>query len=766
MFKFNCILICFLLSAANGFSQTASLPDAYGKLLNARTTTEKVTALLQLGSDHLHASYLRSNTGSLDSADLYVRKALSLSQSSLYQKGSGDACVILSEIYKFKNNAAQACIYAQKAIDIFQRSGDKDDLARSYMTLMRAGEDSLEIEQSLQIAAKALSLYKETGNKKEEATTLKDIAYWHMNIGKMQQAKEELKNCLKIYNSIGFEEVQTIYSLLGVAENELGNYKESLEYHLTAVKTVERFNDQSSDAAEIYNYLAITYSRIKDVGKSNAYFEKAYRISKMYKNDGLTIMILTNLVQTSIDLKKNREAISYLTEMEKNSGSLDDVAKTMIIERAMKVYVQLKDYKSAERYVKKAVQKVEDPHTDISALFMLYPGISRYYFETGGYDLSRKYINEYKAISEQSKNLSALKDIHRTLFNLDSAQGDLKSALREYKLERAYNDSLFSEAKNKQIAELDIKYNTEEKDKDILLKDNQNRLLQKQGELQKSELSKANLIKNISFGSLLLLLIIITLIFIRYRDKQKANKLLSLQKTEISQKNATLNKLVTEKDWLLKEVHHRVKNNLQMVMSLLNAQSFYLKDDAAMLAIRESHHRIHAMSLIHKKLYQLDNVTAIDMNNYIEELVEYFRETFNTGQRIQFDLHVEHTELETSQAVPLGLILNEAITNSIKHGFPENGKGIIDITLKRIDKNKLRLVIKDNGKGSSTDLLSTDFQSLGMKLIKGLSNDLEADLQVQSQNGLTISIEFLSNEKRFEVYAEGIQTLNDPDEKQ
>ena len=105
-------------------------------------------------------------------------------------------------------------------------------------------------------------------------------------------------------------------------------------------------------------------------------------------------------------------------------------------------------------------------------------------------------------------------------------------------------------------------------------------------------------------------------------------------------------------------------------MSLLNSQSAYINNEPALTAIHDSQHRVHAMSLIHQKLYSSENVSSIDISLYIRELVSYLADSFNTGQRIRFEFDVEPLELDVSQAVPLGLILNEAITNSIKYAFP------------------------------------------------------------------------------------------------
>jgi two-component sensor histidine kinase len=262
--------------------------------------------------------------------------------------------------------------------------------------------------------------------------------------------------------------------------------------------------------------------------------------------------------------------------------------------------------------------------------------------------------------------------------------------------------------------------------------------------LQKSELRKSQLLNYLAIGSSVLFLITIALLYNRYRLKQRNHAKLEQKEREIHKKNINLKHLLDEKEWLLKEIHHRVKNNLQTVISLLNSQSAYLDNDMALSAIKNSQHRIHSMSLIHQKLYNSENISTINMPNYIKELVEYLKESFSTGQRIRFEIKIEPLELDVAQAVPLGLILNEAITNSIKYAFPDDRSGMIHVTLEKVKDNYYLLTISDNGIGYNTNVCPERKNSFGMSLIKGLSDDLEAKLSIENQNGTIIKIEFLA----------------------
>ena len=279
-------------------------------------------------------------------------------------------------------------------------------------------------------------------------------------------------------------------------------------------------------------------------------------------------------------------------------------------------------------------------------------------------------------------------------------------------------DSLLSVANGEQIAVLKLKYETEKKDKDIAI-----------------------------IGGSVMLMILLGVSYNRYRIKRRSNFLLRLQKQAIDQKNLELQqlnhsqgKLLIEKEWLLKEIHHRVKNNLQIVMSLLNTQTYYLDNEKAVEAIRQSRNRMFAMSLIHQRLYQSDNLELIHMNRYVPELISYIEDSFTRDRNIRFRTCIDAVRLDVAQAVPIGLIINEAVTNSIKYAFPKMHSGTIEIQLKYLEGNDILLKIADDGVGVKPDFDIKQARSMGMQLIDTFNQQLEGTMTIENRSGLVISI--------------------------
>ncbi|MET0634371.1 MAG: sensor histidine kinase, partial [Chitinophagaceae bacterium] len=155
-----------------------------------------------------------------------------------------------------------------------------------------------------------------------------------------------------------------------------------------------------------------------------------------------------------------------------------------------------------------------------------------------------------------------------------------------------------------------------------------------------------------------------------------------------------------------------------------------------------SQQRIYAMSLIHQKIYQSEDIKTIEMNNYLPELIQYLEDSFGNNKRIHFQVEVDPMQLDISQAIPVALIINESVTNSIKYAFPDNRKGVIEIRMHRI-ADQVSLEITDNGVGIDDRWLINDqADSLGLELIRGLSRDLKARLKMENDNGTRITLVF------------------------
>jgi two-component sensor histidine kinase len=399
------------------------------------------------------------------------------------------------------------------------------------------------------------------------------------------------------------------------------------------------------------------------------------------------------------------------------------------------LYVALKRYPEAEQqYVKMLVLAQREPTSDMRRMY-INQTLGQFYLLTKQYGKARWYFQQALQESEHSGFLLGKSRLHLLLFKADSAQGRFPAAIAHYQRYKQLTDSVFNETKNKQLASLEIQYDTRKKEQNIAL-------LTKQTQAQQASLRQRDFQRNALVVGAVLLAGLLVMGYNRYRLKQRATQLLEAKQAEINQQNVSLQYLLTEKDWMLKEIHHRVKNNLEVISSLLETQLDYLLDPAAQAALRESQNRVHAMALIHQKLYQSDNLLVVDMAAYIREITEHLLESFNCQDTVHMRLEVASIKLDVTLATPLGLIINEALTNALKYAFPYRQPGTVAVELMETGPQQLRLTIADDGVGFPPQFNLESGSSMGLTIMQGLSGQLDGRLRINQNSGVQIRLDF------------------------
>ncbi|MBE9529267.1 MAG: PAS domain S-box protein, partial [Proteobacteria bacterium] len=213
--------------------------------------------------------------------------------------------------------------------------------------------------------------------------------------------------------------------------------------------------------------------------------------------------------------------------------------------------------------------------------------------------------------------------------------------------------------------------------------------------------------------------------------------------TERKSVEEAIKKSLAEKEVLLKEVHHRVKNNLQVISSILNLQSGYITDESLLSIFKESQDRIKSMALIHEKLYRSNELTSIDFQEYVETLSATLFCSYALGQNVKFSVDVADVRMDVDVAVQLGLLLNELCSNAMKHAFPDNRPGELTIKLGATeDKGLYMLSVADDGVGLPDDFDIESTTSMGVRLIGAMVTQLEGTLKIERTDGTKFEITF------------------------
>ncbi len=748
-----CVLFFMLLVCAKG--QTGRLDSLLTRLAESRRDTNRVALLLEVGKHYL----LRpgNEKKDLDSAFSFFNPAIVLSQSLHADKWVNESLKWKGDCYLEGYDLVRGEASFRPVTDYYRRTGDR--VAEGW-TWWRLGDCIPELnEKFIDEKARsyncAKSCFQEAKDSLKVLDLLKKIAEEHLKENRIDLAERELLAALSGYKSIHYPYLHYTYEMLRAVYRIKGETELEVYYAIEMIKCME-LTSEFWQAPALYASAGQTYCLARMYDQSLVACRKAISYLNVRDDYDSYYNIMGTAVRYGIRDLLYKDSASAALDFLKDISRQHPPKLVWQREEALwgfgQCYMAMGDYARADLEYARLGDLVDsfnrspagfESYLSPEIVYMDFLSIGHLYVLMHQYVKADHYLQKIPEFPSYPVAATQRVEFELVRSQIDSGLGDYRSALRHFWYHKKLSDSLYAVDKNRQIQELEIKYETEKKDKDIRLQADDIQLLTKQNQLQNTRSEKSAILRNVMIAGLAVLLLLMGIVYNRYQMKRRNFLLSERQKGEILEKNRSLEKLLHENEWLLREVHHRVKNNLQVVMSLLSSQSIYLDDEAAFNAVMKSRHRVQAMSLIHQKLYKSHNVSNIDMREYIGDLVDYLKDSFETVGRIGMELQIEAISLDVVQAVPLGLILNEVITNAIKHAFPLSSEDRIIIRLERKEKDELQLVVADNGRGLGPDVHARKQQSFGMLLIQGLVEDLEGSLEVIGGTGTMYILRFM-----------------------
>jgi DNA-binding NtrC family response regulator/two-component sensor histidine kinase len=751
---FTCLLILSLLPVS-GQRVSRIQADSLMRLVRQNgKDLPALTAMLELA--HFYILKNGEEKVDLDSAAALIEKAKQLNQPLRSREAEGYIDLHEAYLYDERGQREKGRQMTERSVSLLRSGANPDFLGKACLNLSGYYRFLVESEAMIRIdlVKEALTCFEKSGNIERQAISLEMLTELHtpqdISLG-IQYGNR----AIRLYKSIPHANMIGIFIKMATIYRAGRDMPSALHFCILARQNAAAIGVFPLPCS-VDNMAGLICFDLQEPDSAAYYLSQSLAEAKMARDTSNVHLVGLNLAHAYIVLHHPSSAIQLLDDNQRNWSVPRDVHhKARYLSIYLDAYRASGEFAKAEPYCVKVLRAAGAP--DISSPFalFLYAAAMHFYLDSRQYEKGRAIQPKLKAALLNSPVNSNLAPGYEFLFRLDTAQHHYPSAIANLLQRDIIKDTSFTETKNQQIQQLRIEYETAQKENNIAM-------LQKEKQLQGRALDQSIQNRNYSIAGSALLLLLLGTGFSRYRLKQRKNRQLEARQKEITEKNSQLEvtqkeitgknvqlqRLLNENEWLFREIHHRVKNNLQIVMSLLNSQSLYLKDKQAANAVLESRNRVQAMSLIHQKLYKTNNVSTINMPEYINDLVDYLKASMHATFPVHFDLEIASVNLDVVQAVPVGLILNEVITNSFKYAFPNTPSAVITVRIMRSVglgerlEERLTLYIADNGCGINPRHTAGTGNSFGMLLINGLVEDLDGTLLIESGKGTAYNISF------------------------
>lgn len=622
----------------------------------------------------------------------------------------------LTHLIEYKSNFSDHSSDYRLQEIVLDRSG-LDSLNRTVAKMISSNPDSAEV-----LAKLSLGLGEDLGYDDGVAYAVRNLAVIHYRRGDYQTAKVYYKRNLEIRSRQNDPVLLAkAYSILAQTNTRLGEKTETLDNLLKALRLIETTEDRLT-FGKVLDALGNHYRSERSYKDAQKYYQRALNI-RLEQGDSVGLLYSYQVIGNLYGVQDmNSQAKSAYREGLKYTRGYRDNRRIASISTNLGItYYKEQVYDSARFYYTQALSAQRNLGNRYSEALILN-NLTALEYELENYSQAIGHAQKGVKLARETGASELLSSLYYNLSDSYKALGDYKRSFEYYKLSDSIDYEITNTEKNAQLAELQVKFDTEKKDKEIAQ--------------QNLDLAQADIQKNRLFAGIALLALIAGFIFWSLVRKRRSNARLQAQKSLIEKREQ-------EKALLLRELHHRVKNNFQVVSSLLNLQYYEAESTGAAEAIKAGQTRVEAMSMIHRELYQGDSDTALEMKDYVVHLIENAIYMYDfEPEAVDLQLEIDDSPLDVKYAIPLGIIINELITNAFKHAFQSVAKPALSVYLD-MDKaaQKLTLKVGDNGPGipESSEAESSSF---GLELIGDLMKQLKGELTSSNQDGATFTIVF------------------------
>lgn len=582
--------------------------------------------------------------------------------------------------YLVQRNPERAEMYANQLADLPSVNRDSSEWGRLNYIYAASHRWQGNYKTALDYYQKNYNYYQGQNDPENIARSGYKIGTINMFLGNNVLCQKHLLECAEIYKEIGTPGQQaSINNSLASFYLNIDQEEKAEERYLKALEVFSAIND-SSGMASINANLGLLYADRGEYEKSEKHLLAQKGLNKVFP--------------TEREMGFHYDFMGVLRE---NQGRLQEAYQEYL--KALNIRKKLSStYNLCESRLSLGSILINLKKYD-EAIFHLKEVLS--------YD-------EHESHNQQERAQQLLSEAYEK-------QNNFAKALEHYKAYKAVSDTIYNENSIQVIAEKDAAYKKKEQDAEIALLNIENQMGQER-------LSRSRII---NYGSLIALIVFSLLSFFIYRLYRK-----------IKGQNNVITKALQDKSLLLKEIHHRVKNNLQVVSSLLRLQSKFITDENALEAIKDGRNRVQSMAILHQNLYRDEDITGVNMKVYFSNLVEGIFNSYNLSKEdIQLDLDIEDINLDVDTVIPIGLITNELVTNSLKYAFAKDKENAtIEVKLKELN-GEYHLEVSDNGSGIDDEIIkSKTSKTFGQRMIHAFVNKLKARINISNKQGTKVVI--------------------------
>ncbi len=643
------------------------------------------------------------------------------------------------------SNSDSAVFYGERALDLSRSDAmraypEYENRSLTYLGLAY-GYTSDQKRKGIESIKQSLPYFIEQKNLIQLAYNYFCIGYFFSShLSQYDSAVIYFSKATELSDTLNTVYVSGSYNNGGLALYRKGEYDKAMEYYTEALERRKENGSVYDVACTILN-IGMVYDKLGQLEDAKSYYNEAlngFVEARHMPNEAVSYKNIADVLTSQDSLNKALVYYDKASKLFKKVNSIYLLSGCFL--NMGNIYVKLGEYQKAEDFLLIAESSMPEGATDRfkSQIYINLSKVKKVIADSVYTKVNSRRVQTLKegavfgerawAYANSSNSLEVKVMAAKSLVDIYESLNDLEKAFKYAKLLNEANIETGQKTQSDAMARMATEFETERVE-------NENALLQENQKTQAAQLKQQNYL---IYGSVMGLILVLIIALVIYRSR-----------LNLRQANQTIEKSLSEKEILLKEIHHRVKNNLQVVSSLLDLQSRGIEDEEALSTFMEGQNRVKAMALIHQKLYQNENLATIDFAEYAENLMKELATIYPSAKGVKTNIQADgNSAFDIDTAVPLGLILNELISNAYKYAFDGKSAGALNVSVEALGDGQHQLTVSDSGVGLPSEFDFQKAKSLGLRLVRRLAKQLYGSVTYSHEEGAKFIITFTDTLQR------------------